>query len=215
MATEAGIISALIGTATATAVDGTVRNLQVGDRVYPNEIITTGLAGAIEIEFPDGSVMDLGRNSQAVLDSETFELDVADAETPTPAADVVDEIEAIQQALLAGEDPTQIADATAAGPGALPTSEGGSDAVVVDYLAPRITPDSGFETTGPGIAFLDPPPFDFLVDESDDLDPIDPTDPGPDPVAPISPTLLISVGNLLAPSNLIKNGVLKIWVCLT
>lgn len=206
MATEAGIISALIGTATATAVDGTVRNLQVGDRVYPNEIITTGLAGAIEIEFPDGSVMDLGRNSQAVLDSETFELDVADAETPTPAADVVDEIEAIQQALLAGEDPTQIADATAAGPGALPTSEGGSDAVVVDYLAPRITPDSGFETTGPGIAFLDPPPFDFLVDESDDLDPIDPTDPGPDPVAPISPTLLISVGNLLAPSNLIKNG---------
>lgn len=209
MATEAGIISALIGTATATAVDGTVRNLQVGDRVYPNEIITTGLAGAVEIEFPDGSVMDLGRNSQAVLDSETFELDVAGGETPTPAADVVDEIEAIQQALLAGEDPTQIADATAAGPGALPTSEGGSDAVVVDYLAPRITPDSGFETTGPGVAFLDPPPFDFLVDESDDLDPIDPidpTDPGPDPVAPISPTLLISVGNLLAPSNLIKNG---------
>ncbi|WP_292363650.1 retention module-containing protein, partial [Methylophaga sp. UBA1464] len=114
MATEAGIISALIGTATATAVDGTVRNLQVGDKVYPNEIITTGLAGAIEIEFPDGSVMDLGRNSQAVLDTETFELDIAESESPAPLADDLDDIEAIQQALLAGEDPTQIADPTAA-----------------------------------------------------------------------------------------------------
>jgi hypothetical protein len=211
MATEAGIISALIGTATATAVDGTVRNLQVGDKVYPNEIITTGLAGAIEIEFPDGSVMDLGRNSQAVLDSETFEFDVAAGETPEPAADVVDDIEAIQQALLAGEDPTQIADATAAGPGAQPTSEGGSDAVVVDYLAPRVTPDSGFETTGPGVDFLDPPPFEFLVDESDDLDPVDPIDTPPPPPETSSnaPTLLMSVGNeqfTIGSTNLIRNG---------
>lgn len=163
MATEAGIISALIGTATATAVDGTVRNLQVGDKVYPNEIISTGIAGAIEIEFPDGGVMDLGRNSQAVLDSEAFEFNVAETDTPTSAADLVDDIDAIQQALIAGEDPTEVADPTAAGPGAQPTSEGGSDAVVVDYLAPRITPDSGFETTGPGITFPDPPPLIFWL----------------------------------------------------
>jgi len=191
MATEAGIISALIGTATATAVDGTVRNLQVGDKVFPNEIITTGLAGAIEIEFPDGSVMDLGRNSQAVLDSETFDFDVAAAETPAPATDVADDIDAIQQALLAGEDPTQIADPTAAGPGAQPTSEGGSEAVFVDYLAPRVTPDAGFETTGPGVDFLDPPPFEFLVDESDDLDVVDPVDPV-DNTPPVADPVLTS-----------------------
>lgn len=41
MATETGIITALIGTATATAVNGAVRNLQVGDNVFPNEVITT------------------------------------------------------------------------------------------------------------------------------------------------------------------------------
>lgn len=214
MATEAGVISALIGTATATAVDGTVRNLQLGDKVYPNEIITTGLAGAIEIEFPDGSVMDLGRNSQAVLDSETFDFDVAETATLTPPAadNVVDDIEAIQQALLAGEDPTQVADATAAGPGAQPTSEGGSEAVVVDYLAPRITPDSGFETTGPEVTFLDPPPFDFLVDESEDLEPaepVDPTDPT-DPTDPSPPSLLLSVGNEIAPGNFITNGSFEI-----
>lgn len=153
MATEAGIISALIGTATATAVDGTVRNLQVGDKVYPNEIITTGIAGAIEIEFPDGGVMDLGRNSQAVLDIEAFEFDVAETNTPPPAADLEDDIDAIQQALLAGDDPTEVAEPTAAGPGAQPTSEGGSEAVVVDYLAPRVTPQAGFETIGPSIIF--------------------------------------------------------------
>ena len=194
MATEAGIISALIGTATATAVDGTVRNLQVGDKVYPNEIITTGLAGAIEIEFPDGSVMDLGRNSQAVLDTETFELDIAESESPAPLADDLDDIEAIQQALLAGEDPTQIADPTAAGPGAQPASEGGSDAVQVDYLAPRVTPQAGFETIGPSIIFTTPEEEQLLnlvgTDSGDGTDSPNPPPPPESSISILSPDQL-------------------------
>ena len=49
MATQIGIVKALIGTATATATDGTSRNLQVGDSVYADELVTTGMAGAIEL----------------------------------------------------------------------------------------------------------------------------------------------------------------------
>ena len=69
MATQIGIVKTLTGEVTATAADGSIRTLQVGDRVYANELISTGQAGALEIEFSDGSIMDLGRNSQAMLDS--------------------------------------------------------------------------------------------------------------------------------------------------
>ncbi len=73
MATEIGVVKALIGAVTATSTDGSVRTLQVGDVVYANDLISTGAEGAIEIEFADGSVMDLGRSSQALLDSEVFD----------------------------------------------------------------------------------------------------------------------------------------------
>ncbi|MDQ7073538.1 MAG: retention module-containing protein [Gammaproteobacteria bacterium] len=73
MATEIGIVNVLIGTATATSTDGTQRDLHVGDRVYADEVITTGAVSAIEIEFADGSLMDLGRNSQAFLDDTVFD----------------------------------------------------------------------------------------------------------------------------------------------
>ncbi|MDF1588136.1 MAG: retention module-containing protein [Gammaproteobacteria bacterium] len=148
MAAQIGIVKALIGTATATAADGTIRNLQIGDQVFANELITTGAGSAIELEFADGSLMDLGRNSQAILDDTIF-----NPEAATAVAETTDsEVDAIQAALLAGEDPTQIAEATAAGAGVEDGNEG-HPPVVVDYLAPQVTPDSGFDTTGIGVVF--------------------------------------------------------------
>lgn len=67
-----GIISTLIGTATATALDSSQRLLHVGDQVCQDEIISTGALGAVEIEFSDGSIMALGRESQAFLDQNVF-----------------------------------------------------------------------------------------------------------------------------------------------
>ena len=153
MATEIGIIKALVGTATATATDGTIRNLQVGDKVYQNDLITTGAAGAVEIEFADGSTMDMGRSSQAMLDLEVFDPSTATTET-AETTETTDDIAAIQQALLEGEDPTVAGEATAAGAGAGGGSEGGHDFVVRDYLNPEVTPENGFDTTGPDNAFL-------------------------------------------------------------
>ena len=179
MATEIGIIKTLIGTAVATAADGSQRNLQAGDRVYQDEIITTGAAGAVEVEFTDGSVMTLGRSSQIVLDTETFNpLDVAEA-----PADAASEVDALQQALLEGADPTQIGEATAAGAGAGAGGNEGSDFVTVDYLAPEVTPTSGFDTTGITVE------FDELEEEI----------PGPEeddlPIVSVSVTVQIDVEN--------------------
>lgn len=195
MATEIGSITALIGTATATSLDGTVRNLQVGDKVFQNDIITTGAAGAIEIEFNDGNVMDMGRDSQAVLDLAVFDPDTPVAEMAV-ADDVFDDIEAIQQALLEGDDPTLIADPAAAGPQGQGTSEGGSSTVVRDYLNPSMTPQNGFDTTGPTISFLTPELTQFLnlvgaEDTGGDL-----------PDTPIPPPPIDSPVNLLSMDTL-------------
>ncbi|MCX4187661.1 retention module-containing protein, partial [Methylophaga sp. OBS4] len=166
MATQIGVVKALIGEVTATAADGSIRTLQVGDRVYADELITTGAAGAVEIEFADGSIMDLGRSSQALLDSEVF-----DPSAPIIAesdADVPDDVAAIQQALLEGADPTELAEATAAGAGVEGGNEG-HEAVFVDYLGPQVTPDAGFDTVGVTNEFDLPEEDIIILDEEEPL----------------------------------------------
>jgi len=70
---EIGIIKTLIGAAVATDKDGSHRSLQTGDGVRHGEVITTGTAGAIEVEFNDDSVMTLGRSTQAIIDNNVFD----------------------------------------------------------------------------------------------------------------------------------------------
>ncbi len=74
MATQIGIVSTLIGTATSTGADGSTRNLQVGNQVFSDDLISTGPHGAIEIKLENDTVMDMGRNSQAILDVHVFDL---------------------------------------------------------------------------------------------------------------------------------------------
>ena len=147
MATMIGTIKTLSGTVTATDADGKYRNLQVGSNVHADELITTGVPGALVIEFSDGSTMDLGRNSQIVLDSEAY-----DPTAPDSVGVAEAEASAIQAAILADVDPTDIAEATAAGAGTADGNEG-TDFVQVDYLAPEVIPTSGFDTTGISVAF--------------------------------------------------------------
>ena len=98
----------------------------------------------VKIEFTDGSVMSLGRSSQVLLDNEVF-----DPTAVQVAADTADsDVDALQQALLDGVDPTQVGEATAAGAGTQADGNEGTSAVVVDYLAPEVTPTSGFDTIG-------------------------------------------------------------------
>ena len=161
MATQIGVIKALIGEVKATAADGSTRTLQLGDMVYANELITTGPGGAVEIEFADGSVMDLGRSTQALLDEAVFD-PTATAVADAPSEDVPDDVAAIQQALLEGEDPTEIGEATAAGAGVEGTGNEGHEPVFVDYLNPEVTPDAGFDTIGVSNSY-DLPEEDIII----------------------------------------------------
>ncbi len=138
-----GLIKSITGTVTANTPQGVVRNLHINDYVYANEVIITDLDSLITIEFIDGSIINLNSNSQLALDNSVFD--------PTTNTDT--NVDSIQQAILAGADPTQITEATAAGAGAQTNGNEGHSPVYVDYLAPEVTPESGFDTTGVSVAF--------------------------------------------------------------
>lgn len=146
MATEIGIIKTVIGIATAKAVDGSQRPLQTNDIVFQNETILTGEFGAVEIQLPDGSLVDLGRNSETVLDPAVLQVKVSEQ----LAAE--DDVDTLQEAILEGTDPTQNSEPTAAGSNEQGGNEG-STIIQVQHNAPETTPTSGFDTTGINFAF--------------------------------------------------------------
>ncbi len=167
MAMEIGIITILTGTAIAVADDGSQRALHVGDKVFSNEIISTGVtAGAVEIEFADGSVMDLGRGSQVILDNEVFD----PQQVIQTSEKVEDDVDVLQQALLDGLDPTQVGEATAVGSTAEFEGDGGTTTVQILHNEQRVTPTTGFVTTN--TAAVVAPISDRLEDEIINLPPV-------------------------------------------
>lgn len=152
-----GTATIVYGTVKDIADNGTVRVLQPNSQVFANDRIMTGSDGMISIVFGDAAntQLDLGRMSDTTLDEDVFQGDITFDPTDATA-----EVEQIQEALLAGEfDPTTELEAPAAGPpaaGGVANAGGGSSFVVFDLTGEEVTPDSGAETTGVSLNFLDP-----------------------------------------------------------
>lgn len=138
-----GTVSAIFGEVKAIASNGAERMLHQGDRVYANDMITTSDLSGISIQFRNGGRIDLGRNSEAMLDTEVY------GPVEVDRAELTSSIEAAQQAILAGADPAEILAAPAAGGGG---GEDLSSAVnpppVIERTGLQVTPESGFETSG-------------------------------------------------------------------
>ncbi|WP_163836142.1 retention module-containing protein [Spartinivicinus ruber] len=98
--------------ATVIAAKGGYRQLYSGEPVYPFDKMINH-KGVIVVEFVDGSRLDMGPSDQTVLDQDVFDPE----EIPESAIETTD-VDALQQALLAGADPTQVLAPTAAGPAA-------------------------------------------------------------------------------------------------
>jgi hypothetical protein len=146
-----GTVTAVVGEAKATAADGTVRILQVGDAVHGDEVISTSAAGSINVALESGNTLDCGGDVNLTLHESI--LGVATAASLAPASDV----DAIQRAIAAGQDPSQVAAATAAG-GA--PAAGGADAdggahspVILEQSNTASIVTSGFTTEGDTLAF--------------------------------------------------------------
>lgn len=139
-----GIVRGLIGKVTVTDAKGSVRELRVGDAVELNDNVQASAGGTVHIVFNNGNFATIGSNetlmlSEAVIDPTGAKAQAAEGQS------VAD----IQAMIAAGMDPTQIAEATAAGADAGlagDTGQGGHSFVVVNQDAARGEVTPGFAT---------------------------------------------------------------------
>ncbi|AOE84431.1 retention module-containing protein [Pseudomonas sp. TCU-HL1] len=155
MAGSIGVVRQVVGEVFAVAADGSRRALTEGDRVFAGEQLVTGALGAVAVTLANGQELVLGRDSSMPLNNALL-AGAPDATQPgtdnTPAApsqqDLTD-VEKLQAAIEAGVDPTQAAEATAAGPGGGAgggKAGGGHSFVLLGETAGRVDPDIGFPT---------------------------------------------------------------------
>ncbi|UST60292.1 retention module-containing protein [Pseudomonas moraviensis] len=155
MATLIGTVTKVIGQVFAQASDGIRRPLFEGDRLYAGDQLITGAEGAVAVKLQNGEELTLGRGSSItmtgqLLADQAVPVNVDEAQTPSQAQ--LTDVEQIQKAIAAGEDPSKTAEATAAGPNA-PTGNtgelgGGHSFVLLTEVGGRVDPVIGFPTAG-------------------------------------------------------------------
>ncbi|WP_036191089.1 retention module-containing protein, partial [Marinobacterium lacunae] len=157
-----GTVSSVAGQVVAVAADGSERVLMPGDAIYADEVIRTGPDAQIEIAMNVGGPVVLEGGQSWLATSDTYtpadQFDTSEAVADTGSFGDVD---AIQAAILAGQDPTQIGEATAAGaPAAGATggdgNDGGADFVTLSRTGGEIDPTAGYDTIGIASSFEQP-----------------------------------------------------------
>ncbi|MDI3275858.1 retention module-containing protein, partial [Pseudomonas sp. AL03] len=152
MSSVVAIVKSIVGQVFAVSPEGVRRVLVEGDRLFVGDQVDTGAAGAITLELADGRTLDLGRDTQWSGSDSDSSTDLAQA-----TAQAAPSVEELQQAIVAGADPTTDLEATAAGPTAAGTggaAGGGHSVVMLDATAGRVDPTIGFPTAGIGTAAL-------------------------------------------------------------
>ncbi|MFL8987158.1 retention module-containing protein [Pseudomonas sp. QLc11A] len=156
MATLIGIVSKVIGQVFAVASDGTRRALVEGDKLFAGDQLSTGAEGAVAVHLQNGQELTLGRGSSMqmtpqLLANQIPHVDLSEAVTPSQAQ--LTDVEQLQKAIAAGDDPTQTAEATAAGPSTTSGVPGGVQGsghsfVMLEEVGGRVEPTIGFPTAG-------------------------------------------------------------------
>ncbi|WP_350601503.1 retention module-containing protein, partial [Pseudomonas sp. 65/3-MNA-CIBAN-0223] len=148
MSSVVAIVKSIVGQVFVVSPEGIRRVLVEGDRLFVGDQVDTGLAGSVTLELADGRTLDLGRETQWSGSAPDSITDLAEA-----TAQAAPSVEELQQAIVAGADPTKDLEATAAGPTATGTggaAGGGHSFVMLDATAGRVDPTVGFPTAGFG-----------------------------------------------------------------
>ncbi|PRB95137.1 retention module-containing protein, partial [Pseudomonas cedrina] len=143
MSSVVATVKSIVGQVFVISPEGARRVLVEGDRLFAGDQIDTGMSGAVSLELADGRILDLGRDTQWSADLPDSSLDLAAAsEQAAPS------VAELQQAIVAGADPTTDLEATAAGANAAGNGAagGGHSFVVLDATAGRVDPTIGFPT---------------------------------------------------------------------
>lgn len=138
----AGTVRFVAGEVKAVAVDGTSRALQVGDRVFVNEVVATTANAVVQIHLENGRLFELGHDSTVVLD----ELAVGSG-TAAPAAPASQGVEELPN--LSGADSKAVSAVAAGTPDALAETGnerrgGDTETVVLDQANTTVQVTSGF-----------------------------------------------------------------------
>jgi len=156
MAKLIGVVSKVVGEVFAVAGDGSRRSLIEGDRLFAGEQLQTGAAGAVAVQLTNGQELTLGRDSSLGLSPQLLAgqaLQIHASEDLAPSQAQLTDVQQLQKAIAAGADPTQTAEATAAGQaGSTAAGElgGGHSFVLLTEVAGRVEPVIGFPTAGFG-----------------------------------------------------------------
>jgi hypothetical protein len=158
-----GTVGLLVGRVVAEDALGNQRDLAIGDEIQEGEQIITTSGSRVEIRMLTGDNIVLQNGQSWTPTSETFtsgenfatnEAVIDPAVLPTGTdQNLSPEDIALQEALLAGADPTQLGDATAAGgaPGAgtFGAADGGGTSFVRnERTAGELDPSAGYNTIG-------------------------------------------------------------------
>lgn len=147
---NAAIVQQVSGDVVVMRPDGSARKLKAGDTIRDNEIIITSKGAKLVLVQVNGEV-NVDENCVGCLDDAFAwreqpvggDVEIDFVQTGNEAFDA-DNIAAIQEAILAGEDPTEILEATAAG-GASGSANAGF--VTIDYNYTETRPATFFETS--------------------------------------------------------------------
>ncbi|MFJ3258787.1 retention module-containing protein [Pseudomonas sp. NPDC086581] len=185
MATLMGVVSKVIGEVFAVAADGSRRPLEQGDKVFVGEQLVTGANGAVALKIAGGGEITLGRDSSLPMTSQMLaaahqaeqgDQSVAQQQPATPTKQDVTDVKALQAAIAAGMDPTQAAEATAAGPSAAGAAAngkpgGGHSFVLLTEVGGHVDPTIGFPTGPIGSGPLPLREFDGTPDVRPEAEP--------------------------------------------
>lgn len=137
MAKLIGVVTQVIGQVYAVAADGAQRALVEGDRLFVGDQLVTGAEGAVAVHLQNGQDLTLGRDSSQQMSAQLLANQASHVDTPevqAPSDAQLSDVEQLQKAIAAGDDPTQSAEATAAGPtgtGGVPGAQGGGHSFVL------------------------------------------------------------------------------------
>ncbi|OIQ26537.1 retention module-containing protein [uncultured Vibrio sp.] len=145
------LVKEVSGDVVVVSVDGSARKAQAGETITQNHIVITANNSSITLEDASAEVH-LNANCVACGDTDSA-WNVApvsgevgfDLEQLNDVAFGEDDFAAIQEAILAGEDPTEILEATAAG-GATGSANAGF--VTLEFNVDQVLASTFFETTG-------------------------------------------------------------------
>ncbi|WP_157807964.1 retention module-containing protein, partial [Marinomonas sp. ef1] len=106
-----GFITKLTGSVTIQSIDGHERVVKIGDAVFFGETVVTGSNSSVTIAFVDGTEVVIGGDSVVEITDEIYNT----GDNEDLVADSSTDVDALQDAILAGDDPTLVQEAPAAG----------------------------------------------------------------------------------------------------